>query len=149
MSAIEAVTRNVKTLADGTMRLSVDISPIHAQEAFKLFGMPDVPLALARLHIQATQAIAQAETIQKAPPITGLAFLAIQWCKQPQFWDFLNDHVALTTVLNEQDAKDLVCLECGIDSRKELNTDAVAAEIFERTFRQPCIKYLAKQEAKR
>ena len=92
MSAIEAVTRNVKTLADGTMRLSVDISPIHAQEAFKLFGMPDVPLALARLHIQSTQAIAQAETIAQAeavspaPKLTGLAFLAVQWCKQPMFW---------------------------------------------------------------
>ena len=101
---------------------------------------------------QATDTIAQAEAVSpvvRDNRTTGLAYLAVQWCKQPMFWDFLNDHVALTTVLNEQDAKDLICLECGIDSRKELNTDAVAAEIFERTFRQPCMSYMQKQEAKR
>ena len=149
MSAISATTAGMRDMADGTLRISFDIEPRHAQEAYSLFGSRGTSVAIAALNLQATVAIAQAEAVSPAPKVTGLALLAVQWCKQPMFWEFLNDHVALTTVLNEQDAKDLVCLECGIDSRKELNTNAVAAEIFERTLRQPCMIYMQKQEAKR
>lgn len=98
---------------------------------------------------QAADPIAQAEAVSTSPKVTGLAFLAVQWCKQQMFWDFLNDHVALTTVLNEQDAKDLICLECGIDSRKELNTNINAAGGFNRFIREPYMAYMQKQEAKR
>lgn len=54
---IQATSKRVRTMADGTLRLTVDIEPIHAQDAFKLFGSPDVPMVLARL----TQAAAKAE----------------------------------------------------------------------------------------
>ena len=139
-------------MADGTLRISFDIEPRHAQEAYSLFGARGASVAIAALNLQATVAIAQAEAVSpvvRDNRTTGLAYLAVQWCKQPMFWDFLNDHVALTPVLNEADAKALILQHCGIDSRKELNTNAVAAEIFERTFRQPCMTYMQKQEAKR
>ena len=36
MSVIEAASVNVKTLMDGTLRISVDVEPRHAQAAFGL-----------------------------------------------------------------------------------------------------------------
>jgi hypothetical protein len=141
MSAIEAVSRNVKTMADGTLRLTVDISPVHAQDAFSMFGMPDVPLALARLNIQASQEIAQEETIAKER-LTGLALLAVEWCKEPKFWEWLNDTWAIAKVIDEKTAKTAICQLCAIESRKELNTDKDAAEIFQQDVRGPYMQWL-------
>lgn len=38
---VEASSVTVKTMADGTLRLSVDIEPRYARVAFGLFGSPD------------------------------------------------------------------------------------------------------------
>jgi len=51
MTIIEASSVNVKTLADGTLRVSMDVEPRHAQAAFSLFGAPGTPMALAALKI--------------------------------------------------------------------------------------------------
>jgi hypothetical protein len=144
MSAIEAVSRNVKTLADGTLRLSVDISPVYAKEAFTMFGMPDVPLALARLSIQASQAIAQQEIIDREPkePLTGLALLAVQWCQEPNFWKWLNTQLHFKEVKSEIDAKKIVLSWCEIGSRKELNTNTNAAALFQQEIRAPYMQWL-------
>jgi hypothetical protein len=141
MSAIEAVSRNVKTMADGTLRLTVDISPVHAQDAFSMFGMPDVPLALARLNIQASQERAQEETIAKER-LTGLALLAVEWCKEPKFWEWINAGWDIEPVTDEKRAKTVICQLCAIESRKELNTDKDAAEIFQQDVRGPYMQWL-------
>lgn len=54
-SVIPITTRTCKTMADGTLRLQVDIEPTYAQQAFALFGQPDQPGALARLTQEAAQ----------------------------------------------------------------------------------------------
>lgn len=51
MSAIEASSVGVKTMADGTLRITCDIHPTHAQPAFALFGAPGTPMALAALKV--------------------------------------------------------------------------------------------------
>lgn len=144
MSAIEAISRTVKTMADGTLRLTVDISPIHAQDAFSLFGMPDVPLALARLNIQASQAIAQQETIAKEPkePLTGLALLAVQWCQEPKFWEWINSTHSDYEVDKDSIAKNFILNQCEIESRKELNTSTQAAATFQQDIRGPYMQWL-------
>jgi hypothetical protein len=134
MSAIEAVSRNVKTMADGTLRLTVDISPVHAQDAFSMFGMPDVPLALARLNIQASQERAQEETIAKER-VTGLALLAVEWCQDAAFQKW-------TQTENAYQAKKRVCEICGIESRKELNTNTQGAAVFQQEIRAPYMQWL-------
>jgi hypothetical protein len=144
MSAIEAVSRNVKTMADGTLRLTVDISPVHAQDAFSMFGMPDVPLALARLHIQASQERAREETIAKER-LTGLALLAVEWCKEPKFLEWMNqlsEQRQEPLYKSESDAKQFVCWVCGIKSRKELNTNPQAAAQFQDEIRAPYMQWL-------
>jgi hypothetical protein len=144
MSAIEAVSRNVKTMADGTLRLTVDISPVHAQDAFSMFGMPDVPLALARLKIESTQEMAQEETIAKAQkePLTGLALLAVQWCQEANFWKWANELNGMELIRSESQAKTFICEVCGIDSRKELNTNTQAAAQFQQEIRGPYMQWL-------
>jgi hypothetical protein len=147
MSAIEAISRTVKTMADGTLRLTVDISPVHAQDAFSMFGMPDVPLALARLNIQASQERAQEETIakEKKEPLTGLALLAVQWCQEPNFWKWINENWDIKPVTDEKGAKVVICSWCEIDSRKELNTDTQAAATFQQDIRAPYMQWLKEQ----
>ena len=49
MSAIPASSVSLKTMADGTLRISFDIEPIHAQDAFKLFAAPGTQAAIAAL----------------------------------------------------------------------------------------------------
>jgi hypothetical protein len=141
MSAIEAVSRNVKTMADGTLRLTVDISPVHAKDAFSMFGMPDVPLALARLNIQASQERAQEETIAKER-LTGLALLAVEWCKEPIFRDWMAESFRMTGSVDERVAKSLICSTCGISSRKELNTNPTAQYLFQNEIRGPYMQWL-------
>ena len=104
MSAIEAVTAGIKDLADGTLRVSFDIEPRYAQEAYALFGSRGSSVAIAALTQQATTAIAQAEAVQKAPPLTGLALLAVQWCKEPKFWEWLSEKYQ-QAILGENEAK--------------------------------------------
>ena len=49
MSAIEATSVKVATLVDGTLRVTFDIEPRHARDAFALFGAPGSEMALAAL----------------------------------------------------------------------------------------------------
>lgn len=54
--AVSGSTTTIKTMADGTLRVSIDIEPRHAQAAFTLFGAPGTPVALARLTPEAAVA---------------------------------------------------------------------------------------------
>lgn len=50
MSAIEATVKSMKTMADGTLRLQVDVEPYNVPLAIELVrSLPDVPIAIARL----------------------------------------------------------------------------------------------------
>lgn len=59
-------TTTVKTLADGTLRLSVDIEPRHAQQAFSMFGAPGTSVAIAKLTPEAAQQSVQHEMVEQA-----------------------------------------------------------------------------------
>ena len=143
MSAIEAVTAGIKDLADGTLRVSFDIEPRYAQEAYALFGSRGSSVAIAALTQQATTALAQAEVVQKAPPLTGLALLAVQWCKEPKFWQWLNGmKYGDLYIKNDKDAKNYICVICNIQSRVELNSDKSAADKFNRFIREPYMEWL-------
>lgn len=51
-TVIEGATARVSTLADGTLRVTVDVEPRDAQNAFLLFGVPGTAVALAALKPQ-------------------------------------------------------------------------------------------------
>ena len=47
--AIQGSSSKASTMADGSLRLQIDIMPNDAQQAFKMFGTPGSAIALARL----------------------------------------------------------------------------------------------------
>lgn len=148
MDAIEAVSRTVKTMSDGTLRLTVDISPIHAQDAFKLFGSPDVPMALARLTIEASKERAQAEMVEDKPKGGLLSqWLAVR-CGEPEFWKFMENeliklHDGVFFINNETDCDIHVKEFLQITSKKELDNNQSAADAFHKLIRQPYAKWMA------
>lgn len=147
MSAIAAVSRNIKTMADGTLRLTIDIEPSSAQDAFKLFGMPDVPMAIARLTQESAQVAAQEETIEADKPrnehFTGLCKLAIDWCADSEFANWLKFEGYGDG--SKEYAKAYIYEICNIESRKELNTNKAAAAIFDAEIRGPYMQYIFEQ----
>lgn len=48
-AVVSGSTAAVKTMADNTLRITIDIEPRHAQAAFAMFGMRGTPVAVARL----------------------------------------------------------------------------------------------------
>jgi hypothetical protein len=60
---IMASTVSTKTMADDTLRLTIDIDPRYANEAFALYGRRGTPVALARITQEAALAQTRQETI--------------------------------------------------------------------------------------
>ena len=145
MSAIAAVSRNVKTLADGTLRLTIDIEPNNAQEAFKYFGMPDVPMAIARLTQEASIEHAQTGTINEPKGGAGSQWLAVR-CGEPVFWRFIEFAVGLNDGWIESvemcDAE--VKLYLNIISKKEVDNNKLNEQRFREMIRNPYTDWVAR-----
>jgi hypothetical protein len=136
MSVIEGASVAVKTMADGTLRISVDVEPRHAQAAFALFGAPGVPMALAALKVGAA---AEAKCDEVAPaaeakPDKPIArWLALR-CKEPEFQEWLRE-------AGEEGARVRVCDICCVQSRGDIDGDPVAEALFHRHIRGPYSKH--------
>jgi len=77
------------------------------------------------------------EEMYRAEPsqqLTGLALLAVQWCKTPSFRSFLG-------VETEEEAKQSVINTCCIQSRKELMNNPQAQDKFLKFIRQPYMQH--------
>lgn len=121
----------VRTMADGTLRVSVDIEPRHAQTAFVLFGAPGTPIALAALKV-GTQLEKDQSTEPAAETTKGgpLAKWAAMRCQDVRFINWLR-------VLNENAAREKILEVCRIRTRAELDNNPQAAEMFDQYFRRP------------
>jgi hypothetical protein len=164
MSAIPCSSVSLKTMADGTLRISFDIEPKDAQDAFKLFAAPGTPAAIAALQVGYEQKVdTSPERVQKTPEsihVKGgpLAKLAGMWCNENEFFYFIRP---VYDVFMGGDGRgygnvspgefgDVVpaycahCIKaiCGINSRAELDHDPVAAEKFHTLIRGPYQKHL-------
>ena len=124
MTALSGAIQGLRMLADGTIRLTVDIEPKDRVDAMTLFGSIGQPVALAALMV------GHAAVKEKTPDPRGpLCKSAIELCKNTMFHEFIAvEHYAKT----QEAAKSYILHCCGITSRKELDTNAEAAEIFRR-----------------
>lgn len=138
MTAIPASSVNLKTMADGTLRVSFDIEPMHAQDAFKLFAAPGTQAAIAAL--KAGTYLEQPKEPEK-PKGGELARLAGIWCADPKFWAWINS-VSEGYVSNESDAAAWVRRTCDVESRAELDNDKPSADYFHQAIRRPYTEYL-------
>lgn len=91
----------------------------------------------------------------KREPPGHLCRLAAMWCKDARFQQWLlarsGERTRAREVLSdgqrEELAADIIRLECGVDSRTELDRNAEAAEVFHRLFRRPYSEYLVGLES--
>ena len=126
---IEAVSRQCKTMADGTLRITIDVSPIHARDAFGLFGAPDVPMVLGRLVMDHER---NPEPEMKGGP---LAKLAGMWCNDRYFIEWVASNTGMEP---DEWIKDV----CGIQSKRELDHSDDAAARFHICIRKPYSAWL-------
>lgn len=68
MTALAAVSRTLKTMADGTIRLQIDFQPNDRGEVMTLFGEPGTPMAVTRLSVGASQAMMREEQLKEKTP---------------------------------------------------------------------------------
>ncbi len=154
MSAIAAAAMRVRTMADGSLRIEVEVSPVDAQAAFALFGRPGAPMALAALKEGYAAAqeplptIKESLTVEK-PKGGALAKLSGMWCQDHEFHNWINGamHNGIFWQCNGPNEAKLFVLEiCQIDSRAELDHDERAAELFHRMVRIPFSAYLSRKK---
>jgi hypothetical protein len=139
---IQATSVNVKTMADGTLRLSVDISPTESIKAFQLFGMPGAPLVIGRFTQQAAVEQAQEETVMKGGFMAN--WIAMR-CNEPVFRKFLDykyyDNADF--VDSYEFADEVVKSLLEIESKKEVDNSKEIQEKFHKLIRIPYSEYLA------
>lgn len=163
MSAIEGSTVSCRTLADGTLRVSVDIEPAMAQAAFTLFGAPGRGVALAalrdgrgRIDERPQEPFLTApvpepstpseKTRQQSPAqaqrwesLGTLTKAAITIGAAPEFW-------AWAGVTNSRDAGEWIKAMCKVASRKELDADDKAGAIFKVKVLEPYRLHVMKSQ---
>ncbi len=144
MTAVEASSVRVGTMADGTLRLTLDIEPRFAQDAFRLFGSPGTPVALAALK----------PAVPEPEPAKG--GVAAKWlgmrCAEPEFQDWLKatepglwrniaSRLGAANASLAEYAASMVRDICEVKSRADIDNDPAAMERFQRLIRGPWAKY--------
>ena len=121
MSVIEASSVKVATMADGTLRITADIEPRHAQAAFALFGSPGTPMALAALKVGIPAAADPVQEVKGG----ALAKSAGIICNDPDFQEFAGGNGYVSR--DETAARAWICDFCLVESRRELDHNPQAA----------------------
>ena len=137
MSAISAAAMTVRTMADGSLRITVEVEPQDAQQAFALFGKPGAPMALAAL------AVGHAAVQEPEKPKGGerAKWCALR-CQEPEFQQWLKAAfpLAWSHGIGDTDvhrAASVIRAVCLIESRVELDNDKYAAVRFDTLIRMP------------
>jgi hypothetical protein len=136
MTVIESSSSSCRTMADGTLRLTVDIEPRHSQAAFALFGAPGTPMALAALQC------AKTPPAEPAPKGGQLAQWVAMRCVEAAFQRWLQDTFPERWEAAQGDtpakrAAFVVRSVCGVESRAELDNDQALASLFHALVRKP------------
>ena len=141
---IEAATVSVKTMADNTLRLTIDIDERSAQEAFALFGVRGSPVVIARLTQEAATASARAEQVaghtsdrvdDEKPRGGDLARLAGQFCRSVEFAEWATGGDCSPRGIEE--LAQFIRDACGVRSRAEIDHSERAQRLFHESIRKP------------
>ena len=129
---IPAAYTKLSTLADGTLRIVLDVEPRHMADAFALFAKPGAPVAIARLTDEAAVAADQPadSPLPASPPASdrkpvALASKVATAIERIEFFDFLADQDAYDG-LRERVTDDLA------PHGGEITAQAIAEEMVKR-----------------
>lgn len=140
---IPAASVSLKTMADGTLRMTFDIEPAQAKDAFSLFAAPGTPVAIAAL--KQGYAAKSGEPEQKSP-LGPLAKWLVFRCNEPEFWAFLESEVTRgQPVQSADDAAEVVKAELDVKSRKDVDGNAIAESRCAVLFRGPYSRWLLRK----
>ena len=151
MSLIPASSVSLKTMADGTLRISFDVEPRNAQDCFQLFASPGTQAVIAALKDgsfleQPVEPVAEPKPREQ---LGDACYRTVLWCTQPSFWYFLNYEFSLTSdekITKPIEAAKFIRDYCNVESRKELDTNPEANKTWHREIRQPYADYLKRIE---
>jgi hypothetical protein len=128
----------MKEMADGTLRVQIDIDPRFRAQFFEMFGQIDMPVAIAPLVAD----FEKREPEPEKPKGGALAKLAGMLCADPEFWKFLTHQFSLEDACESDETAATVIREvCEIESRSELDWHTDAADRFHAQIRGPWIKW--------
>lgn len=140
--AIMGTFVNIKTMADGTPRLVLDLQ-CGLSEVAAMGLIPGVPFAIARISKEAAGRPAVAPVSQPESPKDRpghLCIMACTFCADKTFWKWMERHFNADCESEDQ-AADLIYDLCEITSRKQLDTDPNAAERFHNVIRRPFVAW--------
>jgi hypothetical protein len=169
VSIIAASSVKCATLADGTLRITIEVEPKDALDAFTLFRAPGTPMAITALkdgYAQPSSTPAEqtppAPAKQDGEALKGgeLSKWVAMRCNEPEFRDWLARRypglMACGGVVDATVAAHIVRSVCEISSRAQLDHEERAAQRFHDLIRQPYATYRAsppphwaKQESER
>lgn len=139
MTVIEASSAGVRDMADGSLRITLEFEPRHARDAYALFGSRGTPVAVAALKPASSKPEPQAD---ERPAIGELCRWAVMRCGEEPFRRWVRTVSNRVEVPTEDWTAEWVRLQCGVDSRKEIDTNPVAFDKFHRLIRQPYAAWL-------
>lgn len=143
MSAIPAASVSLKTMADGTLRMTFDIEPAQAKDAFSLFAAPGTPVAIAALK---QGYAAKSDETEPKEPVGHLCKWLVMRCSEPEFWRWLGSEPCNgTDIKSEAQASEFVKYYLGIDSRKEIDGNPEREADFHNLIRGPYSRWLARR----
>ena len=149
MQVISGTRRAIKEMADGTIRVQIDIDPTCRAAFWSLFPSIDMPVAIAPLVADfERRAPGNVATGNNTAKGGALARLAGQLCNDPEFWEFLTRQFSLTVQCGDNEtAAEIVREVCEVESRADLDWHTDAAQRFHEKIRGPWIKWRAARGA--
>ena len=129
MTALAAAVSGFRILADGSPRITIDFSPTDGAAVFQMCGSIGQPVAVAGLNV-GFEAVPAAPKEKLGP----LCLEANDLARNAAFQQWLSHTQG--TDRTEKAAANWIRSTCAIDSRKELDTDEAASEMFIRDVRR-------------
>lgn len=103
-------------------------------------GMAGQRIAAIMVPVEDEQEQGQAPKVEQKPGM--LCIMACTFCADPEFRQWA-DSVGADRIESEGDAKLFILRECGVSSRKQLDTDPDATKRFHKLIREPYMTWRA------
>lgn len=147
MTAISGAAMTLRTLADGSVRLTVDFEPKDRKAVMELFGSPGQPVGVAALqagHAAVREPAPPASTFRDLGPICREA---IDLCGNDKFLEYIGRPAMGKPAWKPTPdaAKGYILSQCGVESRKDLDAAEGARELFIEHVRKPFHAWLDRQ----
>lgn len=126
--AILATTKTFRTLADGGVSITFEVSPGDAAEAFKLFGMNGSKVGIAPITAEAARSETQRQFAEPDEKVERRFFNSMKpsqqafiLCREGDFWRFIHHHMGYEEPDGEDGARECLCNWFGISTRAQLD----------------------------